>query len=279
MKSFFQLIRLPNIFIGELTLIILIWILRPAEISSAFWLGSLVVFLIMAGANILNDILDLETDRVNRPDRPLVSGRISLRVAEIFSFSAFTLAVLLSFPLKREAMGISFLAVLLLLFYTSDFKKIPFWGNFTVALVSGLLLVFGGTLLGNAKNSLIPALLAFGVHLLREIIKDFEDREGDAEAGIATLATSGNPDRGIKIIRLTALLFILFLVAVILSGKYGLFFTLLTVPLIIIPLSVFLLRAKNNVYEKKYFHTFSLFLKLSMVIGLAALGGGKWFTG
>src|SRR2546425_5770936 len=49
-----------------------------------------------AGGNALNDIFDRETDRVNHPDRPLASGRLTLSAAPIFALSAFALAALLA---------------------------------------------------------------------------------------------------------------------------------------------------------------------------------------
>jgi geranylgeranylglycerol-phosphate geranylgeranyltransferase len=145
-----------------------------------------------AAANAINDVFDLDIDRINRPDRPLPSGEVSVRAARTawagFSALGVGLAALLSVPHLLVAVA----SVALLYGYSARLKRRPLVGNLAVAAVLGLAIPYGGgaALLG-ASGRLGPALLggafAFAVTLARELAKDIEDMAGDAADGAQTL--------------------------------------------------------------------------------------------
>ncbi len=165
-------------------------------------LAMLSAALVGAGANAVNDVFDLEIDRVNRPARPLPSGAVSVGAARRLWAACSALGVGLSAWLSGVHLGIAAASVLLLWGYSRWLKRRPLVGNLAIALVLGLAIVYGGlavTPLGGAgpgapglggagwAASLLGAAFAFGSTLAREIAKDIEDAEGDAVEGARTL--------------------------------------------------------------------------------------------
>ena len=139
-----------------------------------------------AGGNALNDIFDRETDRVNHPDRPLASGRLTLSAARIFAVSAFALAALLALFINRPALAIVAVNVMLMVSYEAWLKARGAVGNLVIAYLVGSLFLFAGvSVFGSAIDPLIRtgilATLAFLATLGREITKDIEDMHGDVD--------------------------------------------------------------------------------------------------
>ena len=146
-------------------------------------------------ANIQNDILDLESDKMNRPERPLVTGKVSVKAARI-TWIAMAVLMLL-FGLESFPLMLFFpLLGLLLVAYNKWLKHIPLLKNMTVAfLCTTPLLLAMMHFLFNTRNpnpenyiwAIIPAIpFAFLLTTAREIYKDLEDETGDLKAGIMT---------------------------------------------------------------------------------------------
>jgi len=147
--------------------------------SQKIVLASLSGMLISAGGNVINDYFDLEVDRVNKPRRPLPSGRVNQTEA-LTSYLLVTIGgLILSVVINRSTFIIAGVAVVGLFFYSASLKLELFWGNFTVAFVSALAFLYGGASVGNARGALIPAVFAFLYHFGREVLKDLEDMEAD----------------------------------------------------------------------------------------------------
>lgn len=148
-------------------------------------------FLLLAGAstacvtgagNVLNDLGDREGDRVNHPERPLVTGAVSVETARalvVVLFSAGLFLVLPVVALEPLVGVILALAVLSLLAYEFRFKAEGFAGNLTVAFLTAMVFLYGGAAAGNAALLLPFAGMAFFATLSREVIKDMEDVRGD----------------------------------------------------------------------------------------------------
>ncbi len=139
-----------------------------------------------AGGNALNDIFDRETDRINHPDRPLASGRLTLGAARIFVVSAFAIAALMALLINGPALAIVALNVLLMVSYEAWLKARGAAGNVVIAYLVGSLFLFAGvSVFGSAFDPLIRtailAALAFLATLGREITKDIEDMRGDVD--------------------------------------------------------------------------------------------------
>lgn len=169
--------------------------------SEAVQEANLVRLLVAAGsaaciggaANSLNDIFDLEIDRVNRPDRPLPAGLVAPRTAWIVWIVGSVLGVGLSLGLSGVHVGLAVGAVVLLYAYNAFLKHVPGVGNLVVALVVALVVVYGGMAVGPVGPALVGAAFAFLIILAREIVKDVQDMAGDAEGGGRTLPLVAGP--------------------------------------------------------------------------------------
>lgn len=247
--SFFRLIRLPNLIIVGLTQCLIYFpVLLPAfrlaglqPLLDHFHFGLLVLdtILITAGGYIINDILDLPIDRINRKEK-LIIGRV---IAEstaywlyfLFSLAGFGLAFYLAFYVKAPRLIWLYpLAVAGLFYYSFSLKRRLLTGNLLVAGycagVAGILWVaerenlsrLSGTdsLLWEETVGLIGwyLLFAFLSTLFREVVKDIEDVEGDVREQCDTVPIRwGIPAAK----RLAALLAVLLLIALgVLSWQY-----------------------------------------------------------
>jgi geranylgeranylglycerol-phosphate geranylgeranyltransferase len=158
------------------------------------------VMCFMFSWNAYNDITDIETDRSNRPGRPLPSGSLTLNeatnamnVSLIFSILFLLIGALeLSDSMIDEdvivSAGIWILAILLLISYEGvrgnrGLKHRGLIGNIAIAAAIGMDVLFGASAVsGTADPKVISlAIMAFLFSLAREIIKDIEDMEGDID--------------------------------------------------------------------------------------------------
>jgi 4-hydroxybenzoate polyprenyltransferase len=160
-------------------------------------IGSLMAAVLNAGNNALNQIYDLEIDRVNKPRRPLPSGRLGIRAAWIFTAITYVAALVLAWlvaPLgKHECFWLVAIAVVCTLIYSVPplrTKRLGIWANVTIAIPRGVLLKVAGwssvkTIVG-VEPWFIGAI--FGLFLLgATTTKDFADMEGDRRGGCRTL--------------------------------------------------------------------------------------------
>lgn len=205
-KDWIRLFRLPNAVVAGLG----VWLghaclAREAgslDVQGAA-LGSLAMALLAAAGNAHNDVLDLEADRVNRPDRPLPAGRIrpasALRAALALGLAAVALAAALG-----PAQGALAAAMAGLLYaYNARLKALPLLGNLAVSLLCALA-VYLPAAPGRPAGTLIPILFAFLTTMARELAKDAEDISGDRSVGWRTFPIAA----GIPATRLATGLFL-----------------------------------------------------------------------
>lgn len=144
--------------------------------------------LVTAGGNVLNDVLDMEGDRVNHPDRPLVTGAVPLVQARRLAAGLLVASLGLAVPVAWGALWVGVIwgvAVAALLAYEFRFKARGLLGNALVGFLTAALFLYGGAAVGAPAVPLLLAAMAFGATLSREVIKDMEDAAGDT--GRATL--------------------------------------------------------------------------------------------
>jgi geranylgeranylglycerol-phosphate geranylgeranyltransferase len=156
--------------------------------------------LVCAGANAINDYYDVETDRINKPMRPIPSGTLTRFEALVFSIVLFIMGLAGSLLINVAAFCIASGAIVLLFFYSSTFKGTVLIGNLVVGLVTGFAFVFGATSVGNIGRSVVPALFAFLLVVGREIVKDIDDMDGDSRNHIVTFPTRFGVDRAIMLV-------------------------------------------------------------------------------
>mgnify|MGYP003335851479 CR=1 FL=1 len=169
----------------------------PLHISELyFFLLVLSVLLIAASGNIVNDSLDSEIDAINRPRKKSYAAMISKTAALNIFIILSSVAILIAFYIAESINnlllgGVQVAAVLLLGLYSGYLKKIMLVGNVVVALLSAMIPVVAGlyepSFYQNFVYIIIYAVFAFLVSLIREIIKDVEDEEGDRAVGRKTI--------------------------------------------------------------------------------------------
>lgn len=148
--------------------------------------AALAAALFTAGGNALNDLFDVETDRVNHPDRPLVTGALTVGQARAFALGVFVVAAVFGALASVPALGVVLLNAALMYAYEARLKKRGFSGNLVIAYLVGSLFLFAGVAVfrGDAaplvRTSLL-ALLAFLTTVGREVTKDIEDMTGDVD--------------------------------------------------------------------------------------------------
>lgn len=152
--------------------------------------GFLTGFFLSSSIMVFNDIIDLPIDKINRPNRPLPSGKI--KVEQAFALGAILGASGIIFSyitgLKTFALALGFWVIGIL--YNLYFKGTPLLGNMLVSLSIAVPFIYGALMTGDDFsdiNTYILAITAFSINTYREIIKDIADEEGDKLRGLSTL--------------------------------------------------------------------------------------------
>ena len=147
------------------------------------------VFLVTGAGNAVNDYYDRKIDAINRPLRPIPSGRIHARSALAYSLALFGAGCILAGLVGRICLAVAVINSVLLFLYARNLKATPLAGNLCVAYLTGSTFPFGGAAAGVAglQANLVPFLLSFLATMSREIAKDIEDMAGDASGGARTL--------------------------------------------------------------------------------------------
>ena len=196
--------------------------LQKVELALADWQFALLVLstvFIAAGGYIINDIMDQETDSINRPNQVIVGKSISESMAYNLYFGFTIAGALIGFYLSNliyrdNFFGIFIITSLLLYIYATSFKQIAVIGNILVSLALALSVIIVGLF------DIIPAtdqvnrfqmmlwlellfdyaVFAFLLNFIREIIKDLEDIKGDYNQGMRTLPIVLGVSRTAKVV-------------------------------------------------------------------------------
>lgn len=160
-------------------------------------LGVAMAAVLNAASNALNQIYDLEIDRINKPKRPLPSGRLSMRAAWTFTLAAYAAALVLAWLVapdgRHECFWIVAVAAGITVLYSVPpfrTKRLGIWANVTIAIPRGVLLKVAGWSAVKTIFGVEPWFIGaiFGLFLLgASTTKDFADMEGDARGGCRTL--------------------------------------------------------------------------------------------
>ena len=168
---------------------VLATIIATGVIPAGFWFVFLIILLITAAGNVINDFFDADIDAINQPDRAIPSGQISRNGAILYAILLFitgnALALLFA-PIPLTI--ITVFNSLLLCLYAARLKTAPLLGNIAVSYLASSICLFGGAIIGveGIIATLPIAGATFGVMLARELVKDAEDMPGDAACGAET---------------------------------------------------------------------------------------------
>jgi geranylgeranylglycerol-phosphate geranylgeranyltransferase len=235
--------------------------------------GGAASFLLTASSNVLNDVLDVEADRVNRPRRAIAAGLVSQRAgvwcSAITALAGLALSALLGLPPLLFAA----VALLLSLAYNLRLQRVPLAGNAAVGLLSGSIFVFGALLAERPLGGALPALFAMLYSIARELLKDMEDEEGDRRAGIRTLPIAAGQV-------FTARLVIAMLLLLLAACPLPYFFRIYSIAYLVCvastvqPVLIFAIVRLLQSRERRTVSMLSMLLKYAMLAGMAAFLAG-----
>lgn len=298
MLHFLKLIRYKNLLLLALMQIIFrIGYLEPIQIPLSLWYWQYALLiastiLIAAGGYIINDIMDQETDLENHPEKVIVGKHITESKAYTIYVTLTIIGVGLGFILANTVnhpnLGVLFVLVATLLyFYASTLKQIAVVGNLIVAallafsvIIIGVFDIFPNTFDINIEQMRLAfailldyALFAFIINLVREIVKDCEDVNGDHLQGMKTLPVLLGTSVTSKIAFVLLLLPTAYLFYYIYNYLFAhnLYISILYIFALVLAPIIFCLVKIWNAKEKSDFHFISTLLKWIIFFGILSI--------
>jgi geranylgeranylglycerol-phosphate geranylgeranyltransferase len=271
LKAILKISRPVNIIITFVSVIVAAVICLSGKLPGVYvFLAAVSAALTAASGNVLNDFFDIEIDKVNRPIRSLPSGKITINEARVLIIVLAILSLVLSFLISYAAFIIVFISNVLLFLYSKLLKGIPLVGNITVAFLTGLVFIFGGVVVGNLSAAIIPAVFAFLINLIREVVKDMQDIEGDEKSNIITFPIKYGFKRSKLLTLLITFTLILCTLFPFVTQIYRIEYFVI-VMVIVNPILVYCMKILFDDHSLNNLNRISNLLKLSMVFGLIAI--------
>ncbi len=178
MSSLFEIIRPLNCAMSSVGVLIGGFLVLET-VSFPLLMAIVAAFLITGAGNSINDLFDVESDRINRPRRPIPSGRVSKNYAILLTLVLFGTGILISASINWLCFILAVSNSLVLVLYSFNLQNKILLGNMAIAYLVGSTFLFGGASVNNITLPLILTLLAGMATFSREIVKDLEDLEGD----------------------------------------------------------------------------------------------------
>jgi 4-hydroxybenzoate polyprenyltransferase len=283
LATILQLIRWKNLILLLIAqsifyLLLLFPTVKFTRIPPSFYYLMVATLSIAAAGYIINDFFDIVCDRINKPKKTYITTHISKKRAlylyGILNFIGLYAGIQLCILLEKGTYSIVFLSIVFSLYaYSKYLKKTPLVGNILVSIlvVSNTLILYYFPFGEPVKETTLLlqfSLFAFCINILREMVKDLEDINGDYNAGMRTLPIVLGRERSIKVILsftcITVFLFIRFCLVQLDEKTYFQVTFFLT---IIAPLFYFMMQLHAS-KTKGHFNKMSLLLKRILIVGL-----------
>ena len=291
--DFLRLIRYKNLFMVLLTMFLTKYALIDSQITTIslsyfdFSLLSTSVLLIAIGGYLINDVFDIKTDVVNKPNKVYIDQILSFKKAIHLSILLSIIGLLLGIYLSiitnsHYLIGVFLFSIFSLFFYSFYLKKRILLGNILVSILCGstILLTYffhlkAATYSLFFKASLYHTILgyaffAFLTTLIREIIKDIEDVDGDVHIKATTLPIVIGRKRTLKVAFLFSCILLVFLFLSILSFRTNYLFFGYGILFVMIPFVYFMSKLWFS-ESKKDFSKLSVLLKIIMLLGIISM--------
>ena len=302
MISFLKLIRYKNLLMVLLTMVLTKYALLESFLEKTylshfdFIILVLSVIFITAGGYIINDIYDTETDKINKPHKLFIDHKISKKNAYLGYYTStcvgLILGIYISFSKNLPYHSFYFVFTVILLFlYSKTIKQKLFIGNILVAFLCGLViyLTYSFDFRINKKlftnNSNIHSIhnLQYGIFfvkfyvffsfittLIREIIKDIEDIDGDLKIKAKTLPIIIGRERASRVAFVFSALLFIFFIIILQFLKNNYLFLGYGILLLILP-QIYFMSKLWMAKSKKDFSKLSSFLKTIMLFGILSM--------
>lgn len=229
--------------------------------------GFAAIFLLSSSALILNDYFDIETDKINAPERPLPSGMVTKLDVVLLFFCVSLLGLWISYQISDIAFAVSVLVWCIGILYNWRFKLIGFAGNLMVSFSVGMTFIFGGIVVQTPWEFIVWffAVWVLLINLGEETAADALDREGDRRAGSRSLAVLYGSENAMIISSG------IFMLVIILSGVpflFGWLDLMYAVPLFITDAAILFSVIKLNDHRRQNRRVFIRVIYLSGLITL-----------
>jgi len=276
LKGFIQLLR-PELPIAAGICVVMGQLFALGNFASLFitFSGFTSVFFISASILVLNDYLDIETDKINSPHRPIPSKLVTPLEALLFSIILLISGLIISDFIGKILLLISIVLALIGFLYNRFFKKRGLFGNLLVSFSVGMTFIYGGATVGLPFNKtvLFFGLIAALIDLGEEIAADAMDIKGDILINSNSIAIKYGKYTALKI---SGYIFLTVIMLTSIPFWVGWFSLIYLLPIGIMDLSIGyftlkLLKSKNE-EGRKYIRgiylgaTFGLLLFLFMKI-------------
>ena len=305
--AFFRLIRWPNLVFIALTQALFYYCVilpvlppdyykLPHKLTENIFLWIMAAsVLIAAGGYIINHYFDINIDQVNKPGKMIVEKIINRRWAIAFHFILTTAGVAASFYVSLHSNRLIFIinivCTLLLWVYSTTFKKKLLSGNIIISLLTAwtiLVLYFAVNIINLApiakestintavrhifKYAALYAGFAFIISLIREVIKDIEDVEGDEKYNCKTMPIVW----GIPSSKVFAAVWIIVLIGALAIVQFyvlqlGWWFSAIYCLLLIIAPLIWILKKLYEAQTSQHYHKLSSTVKLVMLSGILSM--------
>jgi 4-hydroxybenzoate polyprenyltransferase len=284
--AFLQITRTNNLIIMLVTLAVSYYCLTdyltPEDLlQPRFLLLCACVVLTAAAGYIINDYYDINIDLINKPNKVVIGKIISRRWAMLLHFIFNGFAIISGFYLSVYIGLMVAACIVLLWLYSVHFKKQFLSGNLLVGTLSAFVIAILPLFNQQISSYLVwvYALFAFGINLIREIIKDAEDVRGDSKFNCKTLPIIFGVRKTKKVIIILVLIYTILLFAhtfianslIPFRHSYGqVFYTFYMLLFVIVPLIIttFLLL---NADVKSDFRRLSVLYKVIIISGLLSM--------
>lgn len=251
---------------------------------------------IAAGGNIINDLYDVEIDKVNKPSKVFVGNFLSERAVNNLFILFNVIGVGIGFYLSNSIGKPGFSAIFIIIsgslyLYASNFKKILLIGNLLISLLVGLSLLIVGIfdllpsvtidnqeIQANAFKLIFKfSIFAFFVNFIREIVKDLLDVNGDKKGEVNSLPIILGRKRTVGIVTVLAFLLLAAVIYFMYRDLYNQQIPMLYFLIAIVgPLLLFIVKSWDAKKNKDY-RFLSNLLKIIMIFGIFAMLVFKYF--
>ena len=247
-----QILRPLNMILSLFAVFIAGWLVNGIT-SPILPYAALVVFCFAGASNILNDILDINIDKINRPNRMLASGQLKIQEALLLMSILYAIGIIATSYLHPIGQQIALALVLpLLVLYTPLFKRMPLIGNLVVGTILGLVFIFTeGSIMGSVDKMWVPFCLATTLSLIRELVKDAADISGDAVADLKTFPRKYGLIATLWFLRILTIALCFGAIILWFEGLYGIYYLCMLIGGVIFPslYAVFIILQETSISE------------------------------
>lgn len=275
-KEYYRLGRPVNALAGCLAVFVSAYVAGPASWVPVI-MAAITVLLITVSTNAWNDYVDIDIDRVNKPDRPLPAGLISPRGALYFSITGTALSLLTAAFINQPAFLIALASNILLYLYSWRLKCTILWGNAVVAAITGLCFIFGGVAAGNIEPVLMLAATVFFAITGREILKTMADYKGDLQHNCRTISTAWGMRTARLFLNAFLIIACLAMLATFFIEQYSLVYLLLVI-FCLYPLFIYVIFKVRNTASSEVLEQGSTIIKYGFFIWFLAVILGAGFA-